>query len=103
MKISAILKPALALFAICLVAATLLAVTNSVTKEKIDEIAVQTENDARAQLFPDAAKFGDPQQSDDVIYAAALDYKDRVIGYTITSAAKGAQPPADKAGMPEGI
>ncbi len=85
----AILKPAIALFVICLVAAALLAATNSVTHDKIEEIAAQTENEARFSLFPDAASFGDPQQSGDVTYAAALDYRERVIGYTFTTAAKG--------------
>ena len=89
MKLKTILIPAVALFSICLVAAALLAVTNSVTAEKIEAIAAETEEDARREIFPDAASFGTPQTQDDVVYAEALDYKDRLIGYTFTSAAKG--------------
>ena len=89
MKLKTILLPAVALFAICLVAAAALAATNYVTAEKIDAIAVETENAARAVLFPDAGSFGEPQTVGDVVCAEALDYKDRVIGYTFTAAAKG--------------
>ncbi|MBR3270962.1 MAG: RnfABCDGE type electron transport complex subunit G [Clostridia bacterium] len=89
MQAKDILKPTIALFLICAVAAFLLALTNETTAQRIDEIAVQTENTARAALFPDAASFGDAKSVGGKTYVEALDETGNVIGYTFTTAAKG--------------
>lgn len=84
-----ILKPAIALFAICLVATILLALTNSVTTDKIAVIAQQTADSARQTVFPDAASFSDAKQVGDSEYYEALDEEGNVIGYTFATKSKG--------------
>lgn len=84
-----ILKPALALFAICLVATVLLALTNHVTAERIERIAQQAENTARSAVFPEAASFGESKSVGEHTYYEALDASGNVIGYTFSTAAKG--------------
>ncbi len=88
-----ILTPAIALFCICLVAALLLGLTNSVTYQKIADIAVQTENSARASVFPEAEKFGENKtvtlDGAEYSYNEALDADGSVIGYTFSTASKG--------------
>ena len=46
--------PTVALFLICLVATTLLAVTNKVTAPKIAELSAQTEVETRQKVLPAA-------------------------------------------------
>ena len=54
--------PTVALFLICLVATTLLAVTNNVTAPKIAELAEQTEVETRQKVLPAATGFGETQK-----------------------------------------
>lgn len=88
-----VLKPAIALFAICLVASLLLGLTNSVTVDKIAAIAVETENNARAAVFPEAADFSDNKtvklDGTEYSYNEALDESGNVIGYTFSTTSKG--------------
>jgi len=88
-----VLKPAIALFAICLVASLLLGLTNSVTVDKIAAIAVETENNARAAVFPEAADFSDNKtislDGTEYSYNEALDESGNVIGYTFSTKSKG--------------
>jgi hypothetical protein len=58
-----ILVPALALLLICLVATTLLAGTNLLTKDKIAQIAVEAENQAKSAVI-DANSFSDAKEID---------------------------------------
>lgn len=89
MQAKEILKPTIALFLICAVAAFLLALTNDQTAARIDEIAVQAENSARAALFPDAASFSNEKNVGGETYVEALDAAGQVLGYTFTTKAKG--------------
>ena len=88
-----ILQPALALFCICLVAALLLGLTNSVTFERIADIAAQTENNAKSAVFPSAKSFSDSKSvtmnGAEYSYCEALDESGAVIGYTFSTTAKG--------------
>lgn len=54
-----ILVPAVMLFIIALVCTALLAGTNMLTKDKIDQIAVQTENNAKASVLSEAEEFSE--------------------------------------------
>ena len=54
--------PTVALFLICLVATTLLAVTNKVTAPKIAELSAQTEVETRQKVLPAATQFGETQE-----------------------------------------
>ena len=89
MNVKKILMPAVALLAICLVASALLAVTNQVTKARIEQIAAETENAARASVFPEAASFSDVKSIADQDYCEALDGAGNCIGYTFSTTAKG--------------
>lgn len=89
MSAKKILLPAVALLAICLVATTLLALTNQVTKERIDTIALESENAARSAVFPEAASFSDAKTVSAYTYYEALDSDGNTIGYTFSTSAKG--------------
>ncbi len=89
MSAKKILLPAIALLAICLVATTLLALTNQVTANRIETIAQETENAARAAVFPEASAFGDAKSVSSYTYFEALDSAGKVIGFTFTTSAKG--------------
>ena len=89
MSAKKILLPAIALFSICLVATLLLGLTNQVTKDRIAAIALQTENDARSAVFPEAASFSDAKTVSTYTYYEAIDHAGNVIGCTFTTSAKG--------------
>ena len=85
----AILVPAAALLVICLVATALLALTNSVTKQKIADNAVQKENLSRSLVLPEAKEFSEPEALEGgITYCTGKDGADNV-GYVFTSGAKG--------------
>ena len=89
MSVKKILLPAVALFAICLVATALLALTNHVTHDRIDKIALEAENAARSAVFPEAASFSDAKSVSSYTYYEALDNSGKVIGFTFSTSAKG--------------
>ena len=85
-----ILVPALALLLICLVATTLLAGTNLITKDKIAQNAVEKENASRMVVLPEAGDFSELTTLDSgITYCAGLDKEGNTIGYVFTSGAKG--------------
>lgn len=55
----AILIPTVSLFLICLVAAALLGIANEVTKDKIEQNAIATEEESRKIVMKDAVSFGE--------------------------------------------
>ena len=57
LNLKEILIPTIALLVICLVATTLLAVTNSVTMEKIALNAVETEKASRMLVLPEGKEY----------------------------------------------
>ncbi|MBQ8028580.1 MAG: RnfABCDGE type electron transport complex subunit G [Clostridia bacterium] len=90
MKAKDIIIPALALFLICLVSSALLAFTNSITKEKIAQNAVETENASRQIVLTGAESFGEVSQRENgLTVCEAFDAEGNVIGYVYTSSAKG--------------
>ena len=84
-----ILIPAAALLMICIVATTLLALTNSVTAQKIADMAAEKEIASRRVVLPDAASFGEQQSYETLNYCAALDSAGAEIGMVFTASAKG--------------
>lgn len=54
-----ILVPAVMLFIISLICTALLAGTNMLTKDKIEKIAIQTENEAKSAVLSEATEFSD--------------------------------------------
>lgn len=82
-----ILIPTIALFLICLVATTLLAFANQVTAPIIEDLAVQTEIDARKTVLSDADKF-EEKTSGGISYVVGLDKNGNEIGMVFTKTAK---------------
>lgn len=84
-----IIIPAVALLLICLVATTLLALTNNVTAEKISENSVQKENTSRTVVLPQAKEFSEVAELENgVSYCTGKDGSEEV-GFVFTSKAKG--------------
>ena len=85
-----IIVPTIALFLICLVATSLLALANSVTAPIIEELAVQTEMESRKKVLPEADEFLDQNQNG-ISYAMGIKTDpvlNRPIGYVFTTTAK---------------
>ena len=86
----AILTPVLVLFLICLIVAGLLGGTNALTKDPIEEQTQLKAQQARMTVLPQAKSFEQVTLSGtDAECYAALDGEKRVLGYAITTAAKG--------------
>lgn len=96
MKAKDIIVPAAALFIICLISSVLLALTNNVTAEKIEQNSIETAIASRAQVLPSVgdvkvASYGEDVTDEEsgITYCTGLDESGNVIGYLFTSAAKG--------------
>ena len=85
--IKEIVIPAVVLFIIATVCTALLAGTNLLTKDKIADLAVQAENEAKSAVI-EATSFSAAKEIDGNIYYEALDEKDNVIGYVFNVSAK---------------
>lgn len=93
----AILIPTISLFLICLVATMLLGVANEVTKDKIAQNAVVTEEESRKVVMADAASFGEKVEGDYTFdgtaapysYVEALDTDGKTIGYVFITKSTG--------------
>lgn len=89
-NLSVIIKPAFALFIICLVSTVLLAFTNQATSDKIEQNAIDTENQSRMLVLTAAKSFSQATPLDgSITYCAGLDSGGKTIGYIFTSSAKG--------------
>lgn len=84
-----ILIPTVALFLIASICTAILAITNSVTKDKIAENQIKSAMEARMTVFPDAKSFSEEKQIGENKYAEALDEKGNVIGYVFTASDSG--------------
>lgn len=88
-----IIIPAISLFLICLVATALLGFTNQITAPKIEQLAIETENNAKKEVLSDAVDFSDKMTATldetEYSYYEGLDSDKNVIGYVFTTSAKG--------------
>lgn len=82
-----ILVPAIMLFIIATVCTALLAGTNLLTKDKIAELAVQAENEAKAAVI-DAVNFSDAKEIDGNTYYEAYDESEALVGYVFNVSSK---------------
>ncbi len=90
LNVKAILIPAIALLIICLVSTALLAVTNSVTMEKIALNAVETEKASRMLVLPEGKNYGEVKALENgITYCVGTDDSGNEVGYVFTSGAKG--------------
>ncbi len=93
----AILIPTVSLFLICLVATVLLGVANEITKGKIAENAVVTEQESQKKVMADAASFGEKTKGEYTFdgtkapysYVEALDKNGNTIGYVFVTRSTG--------------
>lgn len=93
----AILIPTISLFLICLVATALLGVANEVTKGKIAENAVVTEQNSQKIVMADAASFGEKTEGEYTFdgttnpysYTEAFDESGKTIGYVFVTRSTG--------------
>ena len=85
-----ILIPTIALLVICLVATTLLAGTNMITKEKIALNAVETEKASRMLVLPEGKEYGEVTTLDSgITYCIGTNEAGEEVGYVFTTGAKG--------------
>ena len=90
LNLKEILIPTIALLIICLVATTLLAVTNNVTMEKIALNAVETEKASRMLVLPEGKEYGEVTALDSgITYCIGTNEAGEEVGYVFTSGAKG--------------
>ena len=90
MNLKDILIPTIALLVICLVATTLLAVTNSVTMDKIAQNAVETEKASRMLVLPEGKEYGEVTTLySGITYCIGTNEACEEVGYVFTSGAKG--------------
>lgn len=87
-KISAkaILLPTISLFLICLVVTALLALTNNVTADKIEENEQESKDQSMQNVCPEAESFEEIEE--DVLYLGT-DKDGNPIGYAISTATQG--------------
>lgn len=87
-SIGDILKPTVVLTVICIITSALLAVTNSMTAQKIADQAIEKELKTRQIVLADAHEFVD-ETSGDISYCTGKDAGGNTIGYVFTTSAKG--------------
>lgn len=79
--------PAIMLFLIAAVCTLLLAGTNLLTKDKIADLAVQAENEAKIAVI-DAASFSEGKEIDGNTYYEAYDKENNLVGYVFNVSSK---------------
>ncbi len=90
-NLKAILIPTIALFLICAIATTCLALTNQLTIDKIAQNAIETEQASRKVVLETASSFSDNNSIDDsdIIYSVGTDDGGDTVGYVFTSVMSG--------------
>lgn len=88
-----VLVPTVSLFLICAVVTLLLAVTNSITKPKIEEMQIEIENRTKAQVLSSADSFSDAltvlKGGREYTYYEGFDKENNKAGYVFTCTSKG--------------
>lgn len=80
-----ILIPTVSLFLICAVATALLGMTNSVTEEKIKEVAAASAAEARLRVCENAENFDEKTDKNGNTYFEAKDKNGETVGFAITT------------------
>ena len=88
-----VLIPTVSLFLICAIVTLLLAVTNSVTKPKIAQLQIETENKTKAAVLSSAKEFSHAKTASlngtDYTYYEGYGEDKEIAGYVFTTSAKG--------------
>jgi electron transport complex protein RnfG len=91
--IKEVLIPTVSLFLICVIVTLLLAVTNSVTKPKIAQLQIETENKIKIAVLSDAKEFSDAKtvSLNGATYTYYEGYGEgkEIAGYVFTTSSKG--------------
>ena len=92
-NVKEILIPTVSLFIICAIVALLLAVTNSVTKPKIEQLQIETANKTKAAVLSVAVSFSEEKTIDldgtTYTYFEGYDSEKNIVGYVFTTSSKG--------------
>lgn len=80
-----ILIPTVSLFLICAVATALLGMTNSVTEQKIQEVAARASAQARAKVCENAESFEEKTDKNGNVYYEAKDKDGKTVGFAVTT------------------
>lgn len=88
LNLKQIIKPTLCLFIICLLITLLLAATNNLTSQKIQQQAVKKQEDSCKLVFENAQSFQEETYSD-ITYFKALDNDNNTLGYVLTTKSNG--------------
>ena len=87
-KFKEIIIPTVALFVICLISTALLGGTNSLTAEKIKQVAAESAAKARTEVCKDAAEFEEKQftvdENEYTVYIGK-NASGETVGYTVTT------------------
>ena len=91
--IKEVLVPTISLFLISAIVTLLLAVTNSVTKPKIEQLQIETENKTKVAVLSVAKEFSEAKTVSlngvDYTYYEGYGEDDALAGYVFTTSAKG--------------
>ena len=91
--IKEVLIPTVSLFLICTIVTLLLAVTNSVSAPKIEQLRIETENKTKVAVLSEAKEFSDALtitlNGADYTYYEGYDENNKLTGYVFTTSAKG--------------
>ncbi len=81
--------PAVTLFLIAAICTAILAVTDSITADKIEENNKNAEIQSRQLVFEEASSFSDVKDIGGTSYVQAYDESGSVLGYVFTTSSKG--------------
>lgn len=81
--------PAVTLFLIAAICTAILAVTDSITADKIAQNNKNAEIQSRQLVFEEASAFSEEKVSGEAAYVQAYDENENVLGYVFTTSAKG--------------
>lgn len=91
--IKEVLIPTISLFLICTVVTLLLAVTNSVTAPKIEQLQIETANRTKSAVLSDANAFSEEKNVElngvSYTYYEGYGANQNIVGYVFTTSAKG--------------
>ncbi len=93
LNVKEILIPTISLFLICTVVTLLLAVTNSVTAPKVEQLQIETANKTKAEVLSVAESFSEEKtvalNGATYTYYEGYDNNKNIVGYVFTTSAKG--------------
>lgn len=87
-NLKAILIPTVSLFVICFVTTFLLALTNAVTAERIEELQIETARQTRQEVLSSASAF-DEAELDGNTYYVGKDSSGAIVGYVFQTVRSG--------------